>query len=54
VYLMNRALVPLGSLVAGAMASVWGAQATVEVMGAGCAVLALWALITRPAIRALR
>jgi MFS family permease len=51
VYMMNRGMVPLGSLMAGALAQVLGAPTTVVIMGSGCAALALWALISVPRVR---
>jgi len=53
VYLMNRGLVPMGSLLIGSLAEAFGAPRAVELMGSLCALLALWALISRPQVRAL-
>ncbi|HZT07210.1 MAG TPA: MFS transporter [Chloroflexota bacterium] len=54
VYFLNRGLVPLGSLFAGALASAIGAPLTVEVMGASCAALALGVAALAPEVRHLR
>jgi MFS family permease len=54
VYFLSRGLVPMGALLAGAVATVLGAPLTVAIMGASCAGLALWVLITSPKVRDLR
>lgn len=54
VFYINRGLVPIGSLLAGTLATVMGAQWTVALMGGTCAVLGLWLLLTNPRIRGLR
>lgn len=54
VYYLNRGLVPIGSLLAGSLATVLGAQRTVFLMGGTCGLLALWFLLTSPRIRGLR
>lgn len=54
VYFLSRGLVPLGSLVAGAMASALGAPHTVALMGGACALLALWMLVSAPDLRRMR
>ncbi len=54
VYFLNRGLVPLGALLAGALADHIGAPRTVMLMGASCAALALWVAFAAPEVRDLR
>jgi MFS family permease len=51
VYLMDRGLVPLGSLIAGGLATLIGAPITLAVMGGACALLALAAAPSIVAVR---
>jgi MFS family permease len=53
IYLLNRGLVPLGTLLAGSLATWFGAPWAVRIMGTGCAVLALWAAVKVPALRSI-
>ncbi|MEA2641592.1 MAG: hypothetical protein QOF51_2986 [Chloroflexota bacterium] len=53
VYLMNRGTAPLGALLVGALASAIGAPHAIAIMGSCCALLAVWAFVSRPQIRAL-
>jgi len=53
VYFLNRGLVPLGSLLAGALASLFGAPLTVALMGISCASVALLVAFTAPEVRRL-
>ena len=54
IYFLSRGLVPLGSLLAGAIATYFGAPHTVLFMGAACALLAVGMLVFQPDMRALR
>jgi MFS family permease len=51
IYFLSRGLVPLGSLLAGAIATAIGAPHTVAIMGGACAIMALWILISQPEMR---
>ncbi|MBI2906544.1 MAG: MFS transporter [Chloroflexi bacterium] len=53
VYMMDRGLVPLGSVLAGAMAAQWSAPIAVGLMGSVCALLALATALTSPRLRRL-
>lgn len=54
VYLLNRGLMPLGSLLAGALASLWGAPLAVTAMGASCILLAVGVVLFVPDIWKLK
>ncbi len=51
--LLSRGLNPLGSLLAGALATWFGAPWAVAIMGGSCAILALWIAVQAPALRNL-
>lgn len=53
VYLLNRGLQPVGSLLAGALAQWLGGRWAVTVMGSSCLLLAIMVAILVPAIRTL-
>lgn len=53
IYMMDRGLVPLGSVLAGAMAAQWSAPLAVGVMGSTCALLALATALASPQVRRL-
>lgn len=53
VYLMDRGLVPLGSIFAGGLAAVLGAPVTLSLMGAICAALTLAIALRVPSLRRL-
>jgi MFS family permease len=50
IYLLNRALMPFGSLLAGALANYLGGPMAVTVMGASCLLLVLVIRVTAPGI----
>lgn len=54
IYFLDRGMMPLGTLLAGAMADVMGAPLTVGILGAACAVFTLWVAISVPHIRRLQ
>lgn len=51
IYMLNQGLMPLGSLIAGIMASAWGAPLTVALMGGVVFLLAILAYFRLPAMR---
>lgn len=51
IYFLNRGLVPLGTLMAGALAASYGAPIAVGLMGAACALLAVALSFRAPALR---
>ena len=53
IYMLNRGLMPLGSLLAGALADWLGGPWAVTLMGASCAVVAIAVALRVPAIREL-
>jgi hypothetical protein len=53
IYMLNQGLLPLGSLVAGALADVWSAPLAVTLMGGAVLVLACLAFVRLPAMRTL-
>ncbi len=53
IYMLNRGLMPLGSLLAGALAAWLGGPWAVTLMGASCATLAVGVALKTPAIREL-
>jgi len=53
IYMLNRGLMPLGSLLAGALADWLGAPWAVTIMGASCAMVALGVAFRTPQIREL-
>ncbi|MCL4535935.1 MAG: MFS transporter [Bacteroidetes bacterium] len=53
IYMLNRGLMPLGSLLAGALASWFGGPWAVMMMGASCTAVALAVAIKAPQIREL-
>lgn len=53
VYLLDRGLVPLGTLIAGILASLLGAPVAVAIMGISCFLLAMGVGILVPALRKL-
>jgi MFS family permease len=53
IYMLNQGLLPLGSLLAGALAGFWGAPLAVTIMGASVLVLAGAAFLRLPAMRDL-
>jgi MFS family permease len=54
VYQQNQLLINVGALLAGVFASLWGAQVSVEIMGASLVTAAVAAFIAIPTIRAIR
>jgi MFS family permease len=54
VYFLNRGLVPLGALLAGALADHLGAPQTVILMGVSCTAIAVWVAFAAPEVRNLR
>jgi MFS family permease len=53
IYLLNRGLMPLGSLLAGALATWLGGPDAVLIMGLSCTVIALGVAFRAPKIREL-
>ncbi|MFH1485666.1 MAG: MFS transporter, partial [Chloroflexota bacterium] len=53
IYMMDRGLVPLGSVLAGALAAQWSAPLAVGLMGGFCALLALATALASPQVRRL-
>ena len=53
IYMLNQGLLPLGSLIAGALADLWGAPLAVTVMGGAVLALAGLACLRFPTMRAL-
>ncbi len=53
IYMLNRGLMPLGSLLAGGLAAWLGGPWAVTLMGASCALLAIGVALKTPAIREL-
>ncbi len=51
IYLLNRGLVPLGTLLAGSLASLFDARLALALMGGSCALLVLWIAAAAPAVR---
>ena len=51
IYLLDRGLVPLGTLLAGALATLFDARVAMGLMGASCAVLVLWIAVAAPGVR---
>jgi MFS family permease len=50
VYLLNRGLMPVGSLIAGALASSFGSPWAVTIMGGMCCILAIGVAISTPSL----
>ena len=50
IYLLNRAMTPFGSMLAGVLANYWGGPLAVTIMGASCVVLVLGIRIFAPGI----
>jgi MFS transporter, DHA1 family, staphyloferrin A biosynthesis exporter len=53
IYMLNQGLLPLGSLIAGVLADLWGAPLAVSVMGGTVLLLAGLAFVRLPSMRAL-
>lgn len=53
IFMLDRGLMPLGSMVAGAIAEVLGAPFALAVMGGGCAALVAVGIVVMPAVRRL-
>ncbi|MCX6022947.1 MAG: MFS transporter [Chloroflexi bacterium] len=53
VYMLDRGLMPLGSMFAGGMAGLWGAPAALGVMGVGALIFAGIAYVSFPNVRNL-
>jgi MFS family permease len=53
-YQQHHVMVATGGLVAGAMATVWGAQLTVAALGLACIVAAMVFVVTVPHVRTIR
>ena len=53
IYMLNQGLLPLGSLLAGALADVWSAPLAVTIMGGAVLVLAVAAFFRLPSMRTL-
>lgn len=53
IYMLNRGLMPLGSLLAGALATWLGGPVAVGLMGVSCAIIAIWIAVKVPRIREL-
>lgn len=53
VYMLDRGLMPLGSMLAGGMAGMWGAPVALGVMGAGALIFAAFAYVSFPNVRNL-
>ncbi|MCX6020263.1 MAG: MFS transporter, partial [Chloroflexi bacterium] len=51
IYFLNRGLVPLGTLFAGAMATWFGAPVAVGIMGAACTLVAIGVGFAAPTLR---
>lgn len=50
VYLLNRGLMPVGSFIAGALASSFGSPWAVTIMGGMCCILAIGVAISTPSL----
>jgi MFS family permease len=51
IYLLNRGLVPLGTLAAGTRATFFDVRTALAVMGASCTLLVVWIALAAPSIR---
>jgi MFS transporter, DHA1 family, staphyloferrin A biosynthesis exporter len=54
IYFLNRGLMPVGSLIAGGLAALWGGPWAVTIMGASCLAVAIGVAVLYPAIWKLR
>lgn len=53
IYLLDRGLVPMGTLLAGTLATLADARFAMGVMGASCALLVVWIALAAPGVRRL-